>query len=63
MNGWHQLFRRLRSAVLIEGRPDQALKLSARMEHYRVPGVGLAVARGGELKQAVGYGVSGESRP
>jgi CubicO group peptidase (beta-lactamase class C family) len=49
--------------LLIEGRPDPALKLSDRMAHYHLPGVSLAMAQGGELEQAVGFGVAGEGRP
>ena len=47
----------LRPAIL---RPGQALpgwSLQERMEHHRVPGVAIALVRGGRIVQAAGFGV------
>ena len=47
----------LAPAVHIQGRPATAWGLEERMQHYRVPGVSVAVLRDGELLWARGWGV------
>jgi len=45
-------------AVLVHGQPGPpAMKLSARMAHYHVPGVSIAVINHGTVEWAKGYGV------
>jgi CubicO group peptidase (beta-lactamase class C family) len=45
-------------AVAIRGRPRAPMALADRMEHYRVPGVSVAVVDGGRIVWARGYGVA-----
>jgi CubicO group peptidase (beta-lactamase class C family) len=45
-------------AVAIRGRPRASMALADRMEHYRVPGVSVAVVDGGRIVWARGYGVA-----
>jgi len=40
----------------IQGRSQQPLKLSERLAHYRVPGIGLALIQQDEIAWAAGYG-------
>jgi len=43
---------------MVTNRPERSFTLIDRMEHYGVPGVGIAVIRGGEVAWARGYGVA-----
>ena len=47
----------LRPAVSIQGEPEQRWKLQERMEHWKVPGLSVAVIRHGKVAWARGYGV------
>jgi CubicO group peptidase (beta-lactamase class C family) len=47
----------LRPTVLKAGEPLPAWSLPERMAHHHVPGVAIAVLRGGEVVDAVGFGV------
>jgi len=46
----------LLTANHIQGRSQQPLKLSERLAHYRVPGIGLALIQQDEIAWAAGYG-------
>jgi len=43
--------------VLIQGEPTPVMTLAARMPHYNIPGVSIAVINTGEIEWARGYGV------
>lgn len=43
--------------VVVEGEPVPGYALRARMEHYNVPGLGIAVIHNGRVDWAEGYGV------
>ncbi|MBC7366741.1 MAG: beta-lactamase family protein [Undibacterium sp.] len=45
-------------AARIAGRPDEPWTLAARMKHYGVPGVSIAVINDGHLEWARGYGLA-----
>lgn len=47
----------LRSKVIIEGVPEQKMKLLDRMDFYQVPGVSIAVINDGKVDFAKGYGI------
>jgi CubicO group peptidase (beta-lactamase class C family) len=47
----------LRPAVSVEGESEVRWSLRERMEHRKVPGLSIAVIRGGKLAWARGYGV------
>lgn len=47
----------LRPLILFEDEPDPGWTLQERMDHYKVPGVGLAIIRNGRVWLAKGYGV------
>ena len=47
----------LRPAVLNAGEPLPRWSLHERMAHYHVPGVAIAILKGGEVVHATGYGV------
>lgn len=47
----------LRPAVSVAGQPEQRWTLQERMEHWKVPGVSVAVIRNGKVAWAKGYGV------
>ena len=51
------LERGLRPAVLNAGEPLPRWSLHQRMAHYHVPGVAIAILKGGEVVHATGYGV------
>lgn len=53
---------RLKRPVLIEGDPDPRFDLSKRMAHYRVPGVGVAIADADGVLHAEGFGKAGNGR-
>jgi CubicO group peptidase (beta-lactamase class C family) len=46
----------LRKANRLKGSPAEPLKLAERMEHYKVPGVSVAVIHDGRVEWARGYG-------
>ncbi|MGH8494734.1 MAG: serine hydrolase domain-containing protein [Gammaproteobacteria bacterium] len=48
---------RLRRAIAVKGEPAAQLWLSARMAHYKVPGLSLAVIEGCKVAEARGFGV------
>lgn len=52
-------------AARIAGRTDEPWTLAARMTHYRVPGISIAVINDGRLEWARGYGIAraGEAAP
>ena len=56
--GPEQVAAGLLPAVQFEGEPPEAYALEARMEHYRVPGVSVAVLDGGDIVWARGWGVA-----
>ena len=43
--------------VIIQGEPAPEMTLAVRMQHYKVPGVSIAVIDNGEIEWARGYGV------
>ena len=47
----------LRGPVEIEGQPPTTWTLPVRMEHYKAPGVSIAVISGGQIAWARGFGV------
>lgn len=47
----------LRPAVSVQGQPETRWTLRERMEHWKVPGVSIAVIRDGKIAWAKGYGV------
>lgn len=54
----------LRRTILIEGQEDTRFSLAARMDHYRVPGVSVAIVDGCRIVDSRGFGTSaGSSRP
>jgi CubicO group peptidase (beta-lactamase class C family) len=55
----------LLNRVAIQGESAAPMKLSDRMEHYKVPGVSIAVIDDGKIEWAKGYGIleSGKSLP
>ncbi len=65
MNMIENIENGLRKAVQIEGLPEEKMSLASRMQHYRVPGLSLAVVNNGEIEWAGGYGVmeAGGNRP
>lgn len=48
----------LMPAIQIKGEPLKQFSLTERMDHYKVPGVSIAVVRNGKLHWAKGYGVA-----
>jgi len=48
----------LRSLVVVSNRTSPDFSLPRRMAHYRVPGVGIALIRDGQVAWAAGYGVA-----
>lgn len=48
----------LRPAVHVAGQPPIRWSLQERMDHYRVPGMSIAVLDGGEIAWARGYGTA-----
>lgn len=44
--------------VVVKNRPERRFTLIDRMKYYNVPGVSIAVIRGGELEWARGYGIA-----
>ncbi len=55
--------RSLLPAFQIEGQPEQRWTLEERMAHWNVPGVSVAVIRGGKVVWAKGYGVLQAGKP
>jgi CubicO group peptidase (beta-lactamase class C family) len=53
----------LRPPVEIAGKPAARWTLAERMEHYKVPGVSIAVVEGGRLTWARGFGVKEAGKP
>ncbi|MCG6955322.1 MAG: serine hydrolase, partial [Gemmatimonadetes bacterium] len=47
----------LRPAVVVTGRAEETFTLAERMARYHVPGVSIAVADGGRIVWARGFGV------
>jgi CubicO group peptidase (beta-lactamase class C family) len=47
----------LRPLAIIDGQPQPKWNIIARMQHYKVPGVGIAVISGGKVAWTRGYGV------
>jgi len=47
----------LRPQVEVEGRPQARWSLAERMEHYKVPGISVAIISGGKVVWAGGFGV------
>ena len=45
-------------AVLLEGNEQVSMELYARMAHYHVPGLSLAVIQGGQIAWSEGYGTA-----
>lgn len=48
----------LTAAIQIKGKPLEKYAIIKRMEHYKVPGVSIAVVRNGEIRWAKGYGIA-----
>jgi CubicO group peptidase (beta-lactamase class C family) len=48
----------LTASIQIKGRPLEKFSIAERMEHYKVPGVSIAVVRNGEIRWAKGYGIA-----
>src|SRR5512140_188189 len=46
----------LQKANRVKGSPAEPMKLADRMEHFKVPGVSVAVIRAGRVEWARGYG-------
>ena len=53
----------LRPPVEIQGKPAARWTLAERMEHYKVPGVSIAVVEGGRISWARGFGVKEAGKP
>lgn len=48
----------LKPLVVVKNRPHRNFSLAERMKYYKVPGVSIAVVRGGRLEWARGYGTA-----
>ena len=53
----------LRPTVLAFGAPPPRWSLTERMAHYKIPGVAVAILRGGVVVASAGYGVRRSDRP
>lgn len=53
----------LSPAISIDGEPKRRWAVSERMEHWKVPGLSVAVIRDGKLAWAKGYGVLQAGKP
>jgi CubicO group peptidase (beta-lactamase class C family) len=53
----------LRRSIAVEGEKSARFPLAARMQHYRVPGVSLAVIDGCRIVDARGFGTSAANGP
>ncbi len=56
----HRVTQGLQHAVQLSGRAEVPMSLEERMDHYRVPGVSIAVIDQGTIAWARGYGVREE---
>lgn len=45
-------------SILVKGDPIKSFNLIERMEHYKVPGVSIAIVENGTIKWAKGYGIA-----
>lgn len=45
-------------AIQIKDEPIQKFTIAERMEHYKVPGISIAVVKEGEIRWAKGYGIA-----
>ena len=57
MAGHRSRVPRVEAGLIVEGEPERRYTIAQRMEHYRVPGVGIAVMDEGQIVWAKGYGV------
>lgn len=48
----------LTANIQIKGQPVEKYDITERMEHFKVPGVSIAVVRNGEIRWAKGYGIA-----
>ena len=48
----------LRPQVQINGEPAVTYEITARMEHYKVPGISIAVVKDGVIRWSKGYGIA-----
>jgi len=46
------------ASIQIKGKPVEKYEITERMEHYKVPGVSIAVVKDGEIRWAKGYGIA-----
>ncbi len=45
-------------SIQVQGKPQVSWTIKDRMQHYRVPGVSVAVVKDGQLRWAKGYGIA-----
>ena len=48
----------LMAAIQIKGEPVNKYSIAERMEHYKVPGISIAVVKDGVIRWARGYGIA-----
>ncbi len=60
---YHSFENGLRRSIAISGHEQARFSLSARMQHYRVPGVSVAVIEGCRIVDARGFGASAGGDP